>query len=139
MKRFFLAHSKSDDDQRISSLVSFAHDAVTKAAHGEAFQIMPGRDFYNARFKQCGSWEAWAEEAACGIDFATREPLFHGFLVPSVRVSAGTAKIIEKALATRKPCFVFRSDSTVARILAVRLADAGDWATGWALTIGQFT
>jgi hypothetical protein len=139
MKRFCLLHAKSDDDERITRLLATATAAVERASKGQPFQIVPGRDQFNARFKACGSWDAWATEVAAGVDYATRQPLFHGFLVPSNRVGAGTAKIVEGALAARKPVFVFRGDSSVAKVLAVQCIDAKDWQTGWNLTIGNFT
>jgi hypothetical protein len=139
MKRFFLAHAKDDETDRIEMMKTVARGAVEKAAHGETFEIVPGRDHFAARFKACGSWDAWAAEVATGVHHITREPLFHGFLLPALRVGAGTAKIVEFALRTRKPCFVFKGDGKVARVIAVQLVERGDWKTGFELTVGQFS
>lgn len=138
MKRFCLLHAKSDDDAKISQLLTIATVTIECASKGQPFTITPGRDQFNARFKACGSWDTWAVEVATGVYYATRQPLFHGFLVPSNRVGAGTAKIVEGALTAGKPVFVFRGDGTAAKVLAVQCIDAKDWQTGWSLTIGQF-
>jgi hypothetical protein len=137
--RFLLTHAKTDDGDRLSSLLSVANAAVARASGGRPFQIVLGRDFFEARFKSSGSWDAWCEEAATGVDYATRLPHFNGFLVPTTRFGAGTGRILQRALAVRKPCFVFRGDSTVARVQTVTLVERGDWQTGYSAQIGEYT
>jgi len=137
-RRFFLAHPKSDRAETIAERLVLAHAVVSKVAAGRPFTIVAGRDYFEERFKAAGSWEAWAYEVAAGVSYQTREPLFDVILVPSFTCGAGTAKILQMALSARKPCFVFDGQARVARILAARRVDAGDWKTGWRVLIGPW-
>jgi hypothetical protein len=139
MKRFLLLHSKSDDDARISVLLQVARDAIEPRSRGKPFEVMPGRDFYTARFKACGSWDAWTTEAATGTSYPDHMPYFDGFLVPTPRFGSGTGQIVEKALRAGKPVFAIRSDGSLAKVLAVRQVDKQDWKTGYAVTVGPFS
>lgn len=138
MKRFFLAHAKSDSIEVIDQYVAIARGCLEPVSKGEPFEITTGRDYFELRFKACGSWDAWASEVGSGLSFTTRKPIFDGYMVPSARVGAGTARIVEHALSSRKPVFLFRGDGAVARVLAVKLIDRGNFQEGWQLTAGQW-
>lgn len=138
MTRFLLLHPKSADEDEIRGLVSSALAILTPLSRGRPFELMTGREFFDLRFKAAGSWDAWANEAGAGVNPITREPLFHGFLVPGSRVGAGTARVVAAALMAGKRVFVFRSDGSIARARLVARTDPEDWRTGWTLGVGPY-
>lgn len=137
MNRFFLAHAKSCGDDEIAALTELATRTVTRFAKGQPFSVVPGRTFFEEAFKRCGSWPAWMDEAAGGIDPVSREPLFHAILVPAGPIGSGTAGIIERALMAEKPIFAFDGEARAAQVVEVRLVDLADWKTGWRVRVDR--
>ena len=136
--RFFLAHAKSDETDRLADLVKQARSAIDLVARGKPYELTLGRTYFDQRFKACGSWDAWCAEVATGVDFATREPIFNAILVPFGPVGAGTAKIITCALSAGKLAFMFHGDK-LARIKGIEKV-SDDWKAGWKLiTESNFT
>lgn len=132
VRKFFIAHAKSVTDDALTEMVLSAKRHLEPAAGGQPFEITLGRDYFQERFKACGSWDAWAAEVSTGCDFVTRQPLFKGILVPRGPVGAATAKIIETALNDRKPVYAFDSDR-ITTVTGVTQTNDKDWKTGWSL------
>lgn len=130
--RFFLAHSKACTDADLDELVADASKILDRLADGRAFAITLGREFYEARFKACGSWEAWCAEVATGVEYGSRSPLFKAILVPDSPIGAATARIVEAALGVKKTVIAFKG-TTARRISRVVRVDAKDWKTGWVM------
>ena len=140
--KFLLLHAKSDGDEEIDNFVSIAHNALAAKSKGKPFEVVTGRDQFTSRFRTCGSWEAWAQECATGVDSITRVPIFAGFLVPwsaerastgCLFVGAGTSKTVQFALNAGKPVFVFRGDGKTAKVTRCRTCDVKNWQSGYAL------
>jgi hypothetical protein len=134
MRRFFLAHRKADTDDELAAHLAAARAALLPLSEGRPFEIVLGRDFFASDFKRLGSWEAWAMEVAQGVDYATREPLFHAIVVPpgcpGSRVGAATAHIVRSALLAKKPvCRLM--EGCLVRVTTVRQADPNDWRCGF--------
>lgn len=134
-RRFFLAHSKGEEN--LEARLAAAHLAVQRFANGKPYTITLGRDFFEREFKRCASWEAWTTEIVHGVNYTTREPLFHGLLVPAARVGAGTAEMIEKALVIGKLVLAYRDDGMVATVVRVVCENQKDWQTGYKLTVAK--
>ena len=130
-RRFFLAHSKRDN--AIEERIAQARLAVDPLSKGKPYTIVAGRDFFNERFKEAGSWPAWTSLVATGVDFATRVPLFHAILVPMGDIGAGTAEIVKKSIEAGKPVLAFK-DQVVFKVTGVVHEVADDWAAGYRLT-----
>jgi hypothetical protein len=135
--RFFLAHAKADSDETLEVRLAQAKAVLEPLSKGKPFEIVLGRDYFAERFKACGSWESWAQEVATGRHYLARDPLFAGILIPAGPVGAGTAKIVEAALANRRPCFAFNGSGGWAKVLGVRLETPGDWQSGWRLQVDR--
>ena len=103
---------------------------LTRVSKGQPFSIVLGRDYFFSRFKAAGSWEAWAREIACGVDYLTRAPLFKAILVPHGPIGAGTAKIVRESLSARKPVFAFDENGAWAPVRDVVCVDPEDWQSG---------
>jgi len=135
-RRFFLAHSKRDN--AIEERIAQARTAMDTFAQGKPYTVVAGRDFFNERFKEAGSWPAWTSLVATGVDFATRAPLFHAILVPHGAVGAGTAEIIRKSIEAGKPVLAFgriaAADFCIYKVTGVVHEVADDWAAGYRLT-----
>jgi len=102
--RAFLAHSKGDDEMRVSQLRDDIRSALERISAGRrAVEVVTGRDFYLTDFSRLGSWEAFAREVAGGIHYLTREPLFSVIVVPDERIGAATQSIVKCALGIAKP------------------------------------
>ncbi len=128
--RFFLAHSKACTDTDLDDLVADASKILDRLADGRAFAITLGREFYEARFKACGSWESWCNEVATGIEYGSRSPLFKAILVPDGGIGSATARIVEAALGAKKPVIAFRG-TAARRVVGVTRVDAKAWKNGW--------
>jgi len=128
--RFFLAHSKGCNDADLDELVADASKILDRLADGRAFNITLGREFYEARFKACGSWEAWCAEVATGIEYGSQSPLFKAILVPDGGIGAATARIVEAALGAKKTVIAFKG-TAARRVRGVVRVDPKDWKTGW--------
>jgi hypothetical protein len=132
--RFFLAHAKSDDDDRLDQLISSLSGLLDKLSHGKPFDLTLGRAYFEERFKAAGSWEAWALEIAQGVDPILRTPLFTAIFVPAGPVGAATARIVEFAVrgAPPRPVFTFDLEGRSARVVGVKKV-ADSWQVGWRL------
>jgi hypothetical protein len=128
--RFFLAHAKSCTDADLDELIVDASKILDRLADGRAFNVTLGREFYEARFKACGSWEAWCNEVATGVEYGSRSPLFKAILVPDGGIGAATAKIVEAALGAKKPVIAFKGKEA-RRVVGITRVDAKDWVHGW--------
>jgi hypothetical protein len=104
---------------------------------GQPFEVVMGRDYFNARFKAAGSWNAWTREVAASVSYLTREPIFKAILIPQGPIGAGTAKIIQEALSVRKPIFTFDRDGKWTRVLGLEVKGMGSWQDGWNLLTEQ--
>jgi hypothetical protein len=135
--RFFLAHAKSCDDEELDRLVGACSSILDRISGGKPFDLVLGRAYYEERFKACGSWAAWADEVATGLDYATREPLFAAIFVPAGSIGAATAAIVRKACATGRPCFAFDGESKSATITGVRTVDAKNYQGGFQLVCAR--
>jgi hypothetical protein len=130
--RFFLAHSKACGEPELDELKRIAPVALEVLSKGQPFEVVMGRDYFNARFKAAGSWNAWTREVATATSYLTREPIFKAILVPQGPIGAGTAKIVQEALAVRKPVFTFDRSGKWTRIVGLEVKNA-DWQSGWNL------
>jgi hypothetical protein len=135
--RFFLAHAKSCDDEELDRLVGACSSILDRISGGKPFDLVLGRAYYEARFKACGSWAAWTDEVAMGLDYATREPLFAAIFVPAGPLGAATAAIVRKACVTGRPCFAFDGEGKSARVTDVRTVDAKNWQGGFTLVCAR--
>jgi hypothetical protein len=131
--RFFLAHAKSCEDEELDELVEVASKILDGFAKGKPFDLVLGRAYFEARFKACGSWNAWVAEVATGLDYTTRRPIFDAIMVPAGPVGAATAAMVRKAHAIRKPMFAFTLRGNHSPIVGVRTIDVKDWKEGYRL------
>ena len=132
MIRVFLAHSKGSTVAEIERLAGRLSRALEVYAQGQPFEIVTGRDYFEERFKECGSWDAWAAEVATGVDYVTRKPLFDAIAVPSLRVGAGTARIVRAALDADRLVLRF-DEGSIQRIRRVSTVYSQDWKSGFLL------
>ncbi len=129
--RFFLAHAKSCDDEELERLTSACSALLDRLSGGKPFDLILGRVHYEARFRACGSWEAWCDEVATGVDYTTRAPIFAAIFIPVDPLGAATAAIVRKAIAANRPCFAFDGEGRAARVTGVRTVDSKDWKGGF--------
>lgn len=134
--RFFLAHAKSCNGIELDTWVAAARVLLDRFSKGKPYKLTLGRDHYEARFKQAGSWEAWALEVATGVDYLTRRPVFDAILVPFGYVGAATATILREAIGATRPVYVFDLQSQWAFVVGVKRV-SGSWQTGHALVIDR--
>jgi len=139
-RRFFIAHSKSVSDEEMVEILANAAIVLNKASKGKPYVMTTGRDFFERKFKEVGSWDAWTNLVVTGVDYLTREPHFHGFLVPVTGadgIGGATARIVELAINARRPIFAFDMKGRSARIVNVKRVNARDFQTGWRLVVGS--
>jgi hypothetical protein len=128
--RAFLAHAKGDDPNAIADMTRRAALALRLIAHGRSVVVTSGISDWERHFSRCGSWPAWARDVAQGVDYLSREPRYHTFIVPTERVGAGTAQVIQGALGVGKPVLRLDEESLTVVTECEKVAQ-GDWKTGW--------
>lgn len=129
--RFFLAHSKACADDDLERLVTDASVILDRLAQGQAYNLVLARTWFEARFKACGSWEAWNTEVAQGIDYHSRSPLFRAILIPDGPIGRATAQIAELAIAAHRPVIAFGPGGAARRVRGVVCVDRENWKSGW--------
>lgn len=135
--RFFLAHAKSCGDGEIARLVAICHVFLASGAAGRPYDLVTGRAYYEARFADCGSWDAWCVEVAAGVDYLTRKPTFVAILVPAGPIGAGTAKIVAHAIENERRVIAFEPTVRNGHVRSALVAGvkkiSSSWQDGWQL------
>jgi len=128
--RFFLAHRKACTAAEVEELEMRATALLVGVSKGKPFTVKTGRDYFEERFKACGSWEAWAAEVAQGRGYPDRQPIFNAIIVPDQYVGSATAKIVSAAIAVGKPVYIM--DAVAFRpVVRVQCEDRKDFKAGY--------
>jgi hypothetical protein len=128
--RAFLANAKGDAPDAIDDMVTRAALALRLIAHGRPVVVVSGFDDYQRHAARCGSWDAWCRDVAQGIDYLSREPRYHAIVLPSSRVGAATAKIVEIAFFVGKPVLLLDGKNLSQAKTITKVAER-DWQKGW--------
>jgi hypothetical protein len=121
--RVLLAHPKNLSDEEIDAFRAEVQRAILDVLPERGVNVTPGRDEYALTFRRCGTWDAWARNAATGVEYGTGEPRYHAIVVaPSRGVGKATAGILRHALAARKPVFFYDG-----RLLSVRALETPEY------------
>jgi hypothetical protein len=130
--RWFLAHSKSEDDNDINQWCVILKDALKQ--DGWETQVISGRDDYATRAAALGGWKTWCKDVPCGSDYMG-QPLFHGVIVPtdalieSPTVGKATSKLIEGFLSQAKHVFAWcPSAQTFRKVTGLTETGLDNWA-----------
>ncbi len=132
-KRFFLAHPKGLDDAELERLQARAALALTELAAGRANVVVTlGKDDFDARWSQLGSWEAWAREVVQGrLSYTSDEPRYHAIVLISPQLGNATRMIVQNALAAGRPVLLLRETGELVVISTVFTLDTNNWKGGW--------
>lgn len=130
--RFFFAHPKAMAADEITNTRTALLAWMQARQPSIEVELTSGRDDYDQHFKRCGSWDAWAEDVATGITYATREPRFHGFIIPGRSCGAATARIVRSALNARKPVWCWTGSGLVPIYSLERAGNS--FKDGWRLS-----
>lgn len=135
-KRIFLAHPKGLSDDELDGLSKRVGDALAALAASAgktvAIVVVLGKDDFDARWSQLGSWETWAQEVVDGkLRFGSDEPRYHAIVLTHKQLGNATRLIVQRALAARRPVLLLREDNSLAVISTVFTLDAKNWKGGW--------
>lgn len=131
--RVFVAHRK-DDSLDLGALRDAIYAALVLESKGRReVRVTLGRDDYNANASRLGSWNAWIRDVATGLDYVTREPRFHAYIVPDERIGKATAEILAMALHCRKPVLRWLGNGQFRPISLVQKVAERDFKSGWAV------
>jgi hypothetical protein len=83
-------------------------------------------------FAQCGDWETWILETACGRPYGETGFHFNGFVLSYPIIGKANAAIMKRAMDRGAPVFdITRSELYVVnQIIDV---DPNDWKSGWSI------
>ncbi len=129
--RFFIAHPKSYSEEEIARLTGAVRAHMQMKQPGVEIVLGSGRDDHAAHFNRLGSWDAWAADVAVGIFFESREPRYHGFVVPEGPLGKATAQILHAALQAGKPVWIW--DGVSLRIAGEIRQVGTDFKNGWVI------
>lgn len=131
--RIFIAHAKGDSEETLIEMRDAITLALRRAFPSREPKVTLGRDDYNRNFTAAGSWDTWAREVATAIHPTTREPRYHGIVVPADRVGAATQAIVGQALGMAKPVLLFL-DGRLTQAKSVVKLPGRDFRTGWLIS-----
>ena len=133
--KWFLAHSKQDDNEDIDYWCSQLGEALSQS--GWQAKVVPGRDDYSTRSSALGGWKAWCRDVPHGRDY-TGAPMFHGVIVPAdavddePTVGKATAQILQGFLQESKHVYAWcPASDTFRRVIEVTQLPDDSW-TAWA-------
>lgn len=128
--RVLLTHPKNLSDDEINALCDEARAVVRAALPDRDVTVTAGRDEYALTFRRCGTWDAWARNAATGVEYGTGLPRYHAFVVaPVASVGKATAGILRHAISSNKPVLLL-TDGALARVRALQTPEhGGDYFT----------
>lgn len=135
-KRIFLAHPKGLEDAELARLAGRAWHALRLLAVPNADDwniiVTTGKDDFDARWSQIGSWDAWAAEVVHGkFHYASDEPRYHAIVLTHEKLGNATRLIVQTALAARKPVLLLKGDGTLVVISVVVEENRDNWKSGW--------
>jgi len=140
--RIFIAHAKGDSEASLFELREQITLALRKAFPSREAKVTLGRDDHAKNFQRAGSWDAWAREVATAVHPTTREPRYHGIVVPGVRsmegnpfaaVGAATQGIVAHALGIGKPVLIYSNGSLTQARRVVKTRER-DFKAGWTVS-----
>lgn len=136
--RWFLAHSRQDDDADIDFWCKCLGDSL--AQPDWTTKVIPGRDDYETRAAAVGGWKPWCRDVPMAEDYAG-EPLFHGIIVPASAleecptVGRATAQLVEGFLQRGKHAFTWcPSSEKFRRINELEVCEGDSWKA-WATLV----
>lgn len=107
MQSFFLSHAKSATDAELEDALSNLKPLLDAASRGQPYRVTLARDDYKTNFERCGSWDEWMRDVLGGIDFASSRPRFDAFIAFGRMHGKGSATLLHRAFAERRPVVVF--------------------------------
>lgn len=129
--RLFIANARSDDESELTRLKTAIEIAAIKAFPAKTVIVTLGRDDFFTHKDRLGSWEAWNRDVATGIHPTTREPRFHGIVIPHDRFGAATAQIAQYAFGIGKPVLKWSAERGLTVAKSVVKVNERDFKTGW--------
>jgi hypothetical protein len=125
--RLFLASPKGMPDDVAQHLAdgikSFLQDKATVELASEVFET---------HFAAVGGWSGWSDFVSCGVNSYTREPTFTGVVCVEPVLGKGTAQIVEKCLAHKKPVLYWKGEK-LSVVIDLKADNPEDWFGGWSL------
>ena len=109
--RVFVAHAKHWDPVRLEDvrdhLTDKLRDAAIRSGKRAVVAAVLGREDFDAHFKRCGSWDAWAADIVARIDYVTRDPYYSAIITPDRVIGKAMSVTIGRALQTGRMCLYF--------------------------------
>lgn len=136
--RVFIVHPKAVDTllDLTGALERDAKEKWPPPTH--TIQLTLGRDDWERNFSRCGSWNEWTRDVAERVLGPTREPRYHGVMVPySETIGRATKDIVMGFLRLGKPALEWRPGE-FRKITTVDTVDSESFKAGWQLRTVPF-
>ena len=123
--RWFLAHSKSDEDATIDRWAARLADLLDHP--GWSPEVTPARDDYNLRARAMGGWHRWCRDVPCGERW-DGDPLFHGIITTHLVIGKATDELMRGFIEQGKHAFFWDCElETFTQIVGTRDLGLDDW------------
>ena len=135
--RIFIAHAKGDSDRALKEYAEGITLALRRTFGAREPKDTLGRGDYAQHFARDGSWDRWARDVVTRIMPVSREPAYHGIVVPvddTARVGAATKIIVEHAITIGKPVLIYSQAGILTRASRVVKVAERDFKTGWRIS-----
>ena len=138
--RWFLAHSKQDDDNDIDAWCAELKETMSNGIWDA--EVVAGRDDYKSRAAALGGWAAWCRDVSMGESYMG-DPMFHGLIVPTSFeamsiVGKATSQLIEGFLDRKKHVYAWcRHSKSFKCIHGIEPVQSDDWNSWMSLILAE--
>jgi hypothetical protein len=129
----FLAHPKSMDPEKREHVASLVGQLFY--GFGDEVRVVTGHDDYMQYGPSAGSFDSWSRDVVDRTDMMTMQPVYKAIVVTQMYFGKATALIVQRALAKKRPVFVFIEDDAdkdmLFRVVDLITIDKDDFISGW--------
>ena len=98
----------------------------------ENVQLKDSGTWFRERFPACSDWDSWIWETVNGIDYASRELYFDGFILTSRQLGRANASIVSLALRNKRLVLAYEDeDRPLRNVIQINVEDENNWVEGW--------
>lgn len=136
--RVFIAASKDEDPFKVDAIAEIAKEkfgaALTERGI-DGLEVVKASDDFNENFARLGSWDAWINDVARGVDYMFRTPRYNAIVVLSEYVGKATASIVRIALEHDRMVVLMGENGGSERVMGIEEVDSNDYKGGWRVVL----
>jgi hypothetical protein len=136
--RVFIAAAKDADPEKVDAIAEVAREKFGAALSErgiDGLEVVKASDDFNANFARCGSWDAWINDVARGVDYMFRTPRYNAIVVLTEYVGKATGSIVRIALQNDRMVILMGENGGSERVMGIEEIDPNDYKGGWRVVL----